>query len=134
MRANLPAGKENMKDKISKELQGLFDELDKNAYNRDYHTYYYKDANQIIRKHFERLEKQVKVEPVVKQAVCGKWQRKKPDKPCYFLHRYNKKDRYPSLFEAYIDTEVLCVANIQDDEFVEIMEGFANGQFYIIEK
>lgn len=72
------------------------------------------------------------VEPPVKQAACG-WQKKKPDKPCYFLHRYNKKDRYPSLFEAYIDTEVLCVANIQDDEFVETMEGFADGQFYIIE-
>ncbi len=72
------------------------------------------------------------MEPQVKQAACG-WQKKKPDKPCYFLHRYNKKDRYPSLFEAYIDTEVLCVANIQDDEFVETMEGFADGQFYIIE-
>lgn len=80
------------------------------------------------------LTKQVKVEPVVKQAACGKWQRKKPDKPCYFLHRYNKKDDHPSLFEAYIDTDVLCVANIQDDEFVETMEGFADGQFYIIEK
>lgn len=74
-----------------------------------------------------------RVEPQVKQAACG-WQKKKPDKPCYFLHRYNKKDRYPSLFEAYIDTEVLCVANIQDDEFVETMEGFADGQFFIIGK
>lgn len=74
------------------------------------------------------------IEPQVKQAACGKWQRKKPDKPCYFLHRYNKKDDHPSLFEAYIDTEVLCVANIQDDAFVETMEGFADGQFFIIEK
>lgn len=74
------------------------------------------------------------MEPRVKQAACGKWQRKKPDKPCYFIHRYNKKDRYPSLFEADIDTDVLCVYNIQDDEFVETMEGFADGQFFIIEK
>lgn len=55
----------------SKELQNLFDDLQMNAYNSDYHTYYYKDANQIIRKHFERFEKQVKVEPEVMLQVNG---------------------------------------------------------------
>lgn len=53
----------------SKELQNLFDDLQMNAYNSDYHTYYYKDANQIIRKHFERFEKQVKVEPEVIKKI-----------------------------------------------------------------
>lgn len=89
------------------------------------------DFKKIILNH---LRLSLPVEAGVKQAACGKWQRKKPDKPCYFIHRYNKKDRYPSLFEADIDTDVLCVYNIQDDEFVETMEGFADGQFFIIEK
>lgn len=86
----------------------------------------------ILKENFNNESNQVQAG--VKQAACGKWQRKKPDKPCYFIHRYNKKDRYPSLFEADIDTDVLCVYNIQDDEFVETMEGFADGQFFIIEK
>jgi hypothetical protein len=34
-------------------LKALFDELERDAYNAEYHNYYYKEANQIIRKHFE---------------------------------------------------------------------------------
>mgnify|MGYP001590453074 CR=1 FL=1 len=37
------------------ELKKIFDELESDAYNKDYHTYDYKIANQIIRKYFERL-------------------------------------------------------------------------------
>jgi alpha-ketoglutarate-dependent taurine dioxygenase len=58
-----------MKHKTTKELKDLFDDLEMNAYNRDYHTYYYKDANQIVRKHFERLQKQVSVEPEVIKKI-----------------------------------------------------------------
>ena len=35
------------------DLNDLFDDLQNNAYNVEYHNYYYKEANQIIRKHFE---------------------------------------------------------------------------------
>ena len=35
-------------------LKALFDELERDAYNAEYHNYYYKEANQIIRKHFEQ--------------------------------------------------------------------------------
>ena len=37
------------------DLTDLFDDLEKNAYNAEYHNYNYKQANQIIRKHFEAL-------------------------------------------------------------------------------
>ena len=37
------------------ELKKIFDELESDAYNEAYHTYNYKIANQIIRKHLERL-------------------------------------------------------------------------------
>jgi hypothetical protein len=77
--------------------------------------------------------KAIQMQAEVKTDACGRWQKKKPKAPCYFVHRYNKKDNHPSMFQAYIDTEVLCVANIQDDAFVETMEGFADGEFYIIE-
>lgn len=40
---------------LIKELQDLFDELQTGAYNPTYHNYYYKEANQIIRKHVEAL-------------------------------------------------------------------------------
>ena len=41
--------------KLQKELQDLFDELQTGAYNPTYHNYYYKEANQIIRRHVEAL-------------------------------------------------------------------------------
>jgi len=74
------------------------------------------------------------LKPLVVPVACGSWQKTKPDKPCYFIHRYDKNDTYPSLFEAKMDYEILIVMNIQDDEFVETMEGFADGEFFIIEK
>lgn len=81
------------------------------------------------------LEKKIsQVEPEVKPDACGGWRKEKPNKPCYFIHRYNRKDNNPSLFEAVIDGGVLVVANIQDDEFVETMEDFSDGDFFIIEK
>ncbi len=78
--------------------------------------------------------KAIQVQAIVKPDACGGWQKEKPNKPCYFIHRYNRKDNKPSLFEAVIDGGVLVVANIQDDEFVETMEDFADGDFLIIEK
>ena len=36
-------------------LQELFNDLENNAYNSEYHNFYYKEASQIIRKHFEQL-------------------------------------------------------------------------------
>lgn len=116
----------------AEELFDKIHELEAEYFMKRYSMRYFTVTREAIIKLLE--ENSNLVEPVVKQAACGKWQRKKPDKPCYFLHRYNKKDDHPSLFDAYIDTDVLCVANIQDDEFVETMEGFADGQFYIIEK
>lgn len=74
------------------------------------------------------------VEPEVKPDACEGWRKEKPNKPCYFIHRYNRKDNKPSIFEAVIDGGVLVVANIQDDEFVETMDDFADGDFFIIEK
>lgn len=77
----------------------------------------------------------IPLEAEVKQAACGKWQKEKPTKPCYFVHRYKKADRYPSFFEADIDTDILCVFNIQDDQFSCTMEEFVDeGEFYIIER
>jgi len=37
------------------QLNELFDDLEANAYIHEYHTYHYKETNQIIRKHFEKL-------------------------------------------------------------------------------
>ncbi len=34
-------------------LDKLFDDLQENAYDSIWHKYFYKEANQIIRKHFE---------------------------------------------------------------------------------
>lgn len=48
-----------MKVKTSKKLKALYDDLQTNAYDNDYHSYYYKETNQIIRKHFEKLEKKL---------------------------------------------------------------------------
>ena len=41
--------------KLDKRLQDLFDELEKDAYNQTTHNYYYKEANQTIRKHVEAI-------------------------------------------------------------------------------
>lgn len=79
--------------------------------------------------------KAIQMQAAVKPDACGKWQKEKPTKPCYFVHRYKKADRYPSFFEADIDTDILCVFNIQDDQFSCTMEEFVDeGEFYIIER
>jgi len=36
-------------------LDDLFKELEKEAYDHEYHVYSYKQANQVIRKHMERV-------------------------------------------------------------------------------
>ena len=48
---------------MEEKLNEIFDELQKEAYNAEYHTYDYKLTNQIIRKHFEKLVGQI--EPLV---------------------------------------------------------------------
>jgi len=48
-----------MMKNTGKELENLFNDLEKNAYNID-HYYEFKEANQIIRKHFERILSAVK--------------------------------------------------------------------------
>lgn len=73
------------------------------------------------------------VQAGVKPDACGKWQYTKPEKPCYFIHRYTRKENKPDLYDAYIDGGILSVANIQDDEFICTMEEFADGDFYIVE-
>lgn len=40
--------------KLYGKLEMLFEELEENAYDIDTHSYYYKEANQIIRKYFEK--------------------------------------------------------------------------------
>jgi hypothetical protein len=74
------------------------------------------------------------LKPLVSQAACGHWQKGKPKKECYFVYRDNKEDNYPSLYEAKLDENILCVFNIQDDEFIYTMEEMADGEFFIIEK
>jgi len=36
------------------DLKALYDDLEKNAYNAEYHYYYVKEANQAIRRHFNK--------------------------------------------------------------------------------
>ena len=64
---------------INDRLARLFYELEADAYNADYHNYYYKEANQIIRKHFERLpdlisavvEERMRISWIDKDRVAG---------------------------------------------------------------
>lgn len=37
-------------------LDAIFDELHREAYNKDFHSYDFKRTNQVIRKHFEALQ------------------------------------------------------------------------------
>ena len=61
-----------MEEKLSK----IFDELQKEAYDIEYHTYDYKLANQIIRKHFEKLVGQIEllIMPKIVQVIENKKQ------------------------------------------------------------
>ncbi len=45
------------KIKTSKALEKLFHDLQAKAYDNNFHYYQYKETNQIIRQHFEKLEK-----------------------------------------------------------------------------
>lgn len=76
----------------------------------------------------------IPLDALVSQAACGHWQKGKPKKECYFVYRDNKEDNYPSLYEAKLEENILCVFNIQDDEFIYTMEEMADGEFFIIEK
>lgn len=100
------------------------------AWNRTHES----EKIKIVKSKISKDGKRSRVQAIVKPDACGEWQKEKPNKPCYFIHRYNRKDNNPSLFEAVMDGGVLVVANIQDDEFVETMEDFADGDFFIIEK
>ena len=42
----------------SDELKSVFDDLTNKAYNADYHYYYIKQTHQVIRHHFEQLQKE----------------------------------------------------------------------------
>lgn len=66
-------------------------------------------------------------------AVAGQWQKEKPTKPCLFVHRYNEKDDKPGLQYAVMDCDVLCVTDIELNEFVSTMDEFADGEFFIIQ-
>ena len=45
-------------------LTELFAELEEKAYDITWHKYYYKEANQIIRRHVEKIKNNVVVAPV----------------------------------------------------------------------
>jgi len=93
------------------------------------------DANQFA--HYEPISKSAANAGYASEAVpaCGHWQKGKPDRECYFVHRKNNKDNYPDLYEAKFEDDVLCVFNIQDDEFIYTMEEMMDdGEFVTIEK
>jgi hypothetical protein len=54
---------------VEEKLNEIFNELQKEAYNLEYHNYDYKLTNQIIRKHFENLVAQI--EPLIMPKTCG---------------------------------------------------------------
>lgn len=69
----------------------------------------------------------------VKTDACGKWQKERPAKPCLFIHRYNDKDEKPGLQLAVLDCDILCVTDVEYNEFISTMDDFADGEFYIVE-
>jgi len=42
----------------SEELKALWDELQEKAYNTESHNYHFKESNQVIRVHFEKMIKE----------------------------------------------------------------------------
>jgi len=46
-------------------LNEIFNDLQENAYDLDFHGYHYKQANQIIRKYFEEYASQFKLENIL---------------------------------------------------------------------
>lgn len=61
-----------------------------------------------------------------------KWIKTKPDKPCLFVARYNKKDEHPDLYYAVYDEGILCVTDTYQN-YNCTMEEFADCEFCIIE-
>jgi exonuclease VII small subunit len=49
-----------MSDHTSQKLEALFNDLNKKAYHSYAHNYHYKEANQVIREHVEKLESREK--------------------------------------------------------------------------
>lgn len=74
---------------LDKELEKLFDDLEKNAYNIEYHNYDYKLANQIIRKRFISIAKQYAKE---------KWISVKDRLPDYIKIDKKEKDYSENVF------------------------------------
>lgn len=68
---------------MEERLNEIFNELQKEAYNIDYHTYDYKTTNQIIRKHFEKLVGQI--EPLVIPKIAE--DKAKKMKECKHLNK-----------------------------------------------
>ena len=56
------------------ELNDIFDDLDRLAYDSEYHHYLYKETNQVVREHFEKLYKRLKKlgSKELKCNKCGK--------------------------------------------------------------
>ena len=50
--------KHKIRNQLDYRLKAIFDELEKKAYNLEFHNYNYKYTNQIIREHFEKLFKE----------------------------------------------------------------------------
>jgi len=132
---NLPTDSGNMTERairFSKEYPEIFAKIGGQAEvlvmpnERELTEYYNNEENQ------EWLNA-----PLGKQkasgAVAGQWQKEKPTKPCLFVHRYNEKDDKPGLQYAVMDCDVLCVTDIELNEFVSTMDEFADGEFFIIQ-
>ena len=77
--------------------------------------------------------KAIQMQAEVKPDACDRWQKEKPNRPCLFVHRYNNKDKKPTLQYAVIDCNVLIVTDIELNEFTSTMEEFADGEFFIID-
>ena len=72
-------------------LKKLFDELGKNAYNPTYHNYYFKEANQTIRKFFESINLALgKPEPLAKNKQTDE---SCPNTSCPII-RYDNGEAY----------------------------------------
>lgn len=73
------------------------------------------------------------LEAEVKPDACDCWQKEKPNRPCLFVHRYNREDKKPTLQYAVIDIHTLVVTDTELNKFTSTMEEYADGEFFIIE-
>lgn len=74
----------------------------------------------------------IPVEKRVSPMLADKWQTEKPDRPCLFIHRWNNKDERPTMSYAVLDCDVLCVTDVELNEFTSTMEEYADGEFFIV--